>query len=382
MFPAAEIAAALSGAFDGGLVAVPGAVVFAGRERSVFLPNAEQALQLQALRFFTNSPLRRMAGAVVLRVWRVTGLNARSAKLELPAQWRDEFDADLGAAALYAGSPGPLQKATLLLPPRRRGGAFHLVKLALKPSADVSIAREADCLAKLAETGEAIRRHVPSLMAQGSFPSGRRYLVTTAHAGRRGRWTLCDEYIAFLHAVGQATREDLVWEQGHAILHTRQQLRALGGEAMTPRSQSALWEALDSADAQLLGKRIPHTLMHGDFTRFNISESSSGFVVYDWEYSRPGCNPIADALHYRLSQERPGGAVSAMRSALTDARRFANAALESWHPTQEDISALALHALVDTISFYAVTDGYLNTDSRLMRRYVELIESKRSWMRM
>lgn len=381
MYPGAEIAAALRCAPGQAVVEVPGTVLFATRERAVFVPLAAPTRQAQALAFFTNSAHRRITGALQLRIGRCNALGLMPAKLALPAGWCDRFDANLEAAALYCGSSSPLQKASILLPARgEKGGIAHVVKIALRPTADEPIAREAQCLAGLADTGADVRRHVPALIADGVLPSGRRYVVTTASNGRRGSATLQDNHLQFLKSLAQATRTDMRWEDGDALSHTRERLRALGARALGADAFGLLEGALQASAAQLRGERIPHTLMHGDFTRFNIRQNDTGFVVFDWEYSRARSNPIADALHYRLSRQTIFGAKRALQRAIADASRFVDLALDGWRPPGPDLAALALHALVDTVVFYATADGRLDTRSFVVRRYLELIEARRSWL--
>lgn len=382
MFPDAEVAAALQCAPGQAVIHVPGRVLFATRERSVFVPSASPIRQDEALGFFSNNARRRIAGALQLRIWRWTGVGLRPAQLSLPEEWRDRFDAELEAASLYCGSPGPLQKLSLLLPARREGGVPRVIKVALRPSADETIAREAQCLAHLADAGAEVRGHVPAFIAEGVLPSGRRYVVTTASSGRRGCATLRDVYMHFLKSMAQATRTDMRWEHGNALSHTREQLRALGVHAIPAAIRGSLEQALEATEAQLRGKRIPHTLMHGDFTRFNICQGNDSFIVFDWEYSRTRCNPIADALHYRLSRRRTTGAKQTLQGAVADAARFVDLTFEDWRPTERDLAALALHALVDTLVFYTAADGRLNTRSFLVRRYLALIDSRQTWMRL
>lgn len=380
MFAGEEISAALRCGPDDAAVDVAGAVLFASLERSVFVPSRAREHQTDGLEFFSTSAQRRLAGALQLQLWRLSGIGPRPAHLSLPAQWGDRFDADLDAASVYCGSPGPLQKFSVLLPPRREGGATHLVKVALRPTADETIAREAQCLATLASAGSAVRRHVPELVADGLLASGRRYLVTTVSNGRRGSATLHDEYMRFLESVATATRVDANWEQGEALWYTRQCLRQLDTGALPDAVGGSLEDALNLTETLLQGKLVPHTLMHGDFTRFNICHDDHGFVVFDWEYSRSQCNPIADVLHYTLSQRMVLSAGRALQSAIADAARFTALAFGRWQPSRSDLAALALHALIDTIALYAAADGYLNTRSFLVRRYLGLIETSRSWL--
>lgn len=380
MYPGAEIAAALRGKPGQAVHDVSGTVLFANRERSLFVPTSDPVHQARALDFFGASTIRRIAGTLQLGLQRWTRLEPTPARLSLPTQWRERFDADLSAAALYCGSPGPLQKLSLLLPSRANAGLPRLVKVALRSSADETIAREVRSLTSLARLGAAVSRCVPELIEEGALPSGRRYLVTTAGNGQCGSATLTDEYLSFLHRLASATRTDVTWERGEALGRTRRVLRSLASDAIPPDIRRSLEDALGVTAQKLRGKNIPHTLMHGDFTRYNICQGDRDFVVFDWEYSRAESNPIADVLHFGISQRRVFNATRTLHSVLADAERFAGLAFGGWHPTRHDLAALALHALVDTIVVYAAADGRLDTGSFIVRRHIGLIRSSRTWM--
>jgi hypothetical protein len=378
-FPATDLAAALRSSAGESVVDVEGHVLFSDRERPVFVPRGNARRDREALAFFTNGRMRRLAGTAALCLARFTGRPLPSASVTLPLEWRKRYDVDLGAAALYCGSPGPYQKVTLHVPSRHRGQSPTLFKIALRPSADVTVEREAACLVRLAGFGEEVCQHVPTLLGQGRLESGRSYLATVAESGELGSTRIEQPQLRLLGLLARATRKDVPWRHGTAMARTRERLDALPGDALPVAVRDILERALAELDAHFQNEAIPHTLMHGDFTRFNIRCHAGGFIVFDWEFAQDGSNPIADVLHFNLARPGRMNALGTVRSALSEAARFATATFDDWQPTAEDLTALALHLLIDTVLFFATADGRLELRSFIIRKYLFLIEARQAW---
>jgi hypothetical protein len=181
--------------------------------------------------------------------------------------------------------------------------------------------------------------------------------------------------------MARATRANPQWEQGPAMARTRKRLNELPAQALPFGVRDMLQAALAGVETQLGGKLVPHTLAHGDFTRFNIRQRGETFVVFDWEYAQDGANPIADVLHFSLSQPGYINALSMLQVGLTQAARFASQAFDDWSPTSKDLAALAVHLLIDTLLFSAAADGCLEMRSFIVRRYLRLVQAWQSWCR-
>ena len=193
---------------------------------------------------------------------------------------------------------------------------------------------------------------------------------------RQLRAAFFDHFMALL---AKATRRDQVWESGGAIRRTLQSLASLPAEAMPPSARDAIGAAMTTVDGQLRGKHLPHTLAHGDFTRFNVRQSGSRFTVFDWEYAHEDSNPIGDLLHYRLAQTGVPPTAATMQAVLAQVMQFSRAAFDGWSPSSKDLAALAVHSLVDTLAFYAAADDRLDLRSFLVQRYLRLVGSRQSW---
>ena len=378
-FPTAAIATALGADAGEPMVQTRGLVLFSDRDRPVFVPGVSARCQRAAVGFFCDGVRRRLAGLAALEWSRWVRGALPAIDLPLPLDWRQRFGVDLGGAALYCGSPGPLQKVTLRLPSLKDDQASTLVKLALHPRADAMIESEASCLQKLIAATPGIHRHVPSLLGRGQTAGGRRYLATRAAAGGIGPARLGLGQLQFLGALARAHGCRLGWSSGPAMSRTRQRLSRLDADAFPPGVREQLVASLAEVDAQLRDRPVSHTLAHGDFTRFNLRQRGSEFTVFDWEYAHAGANPLSDLLHYGLSKPGRINAAATLRAGMAQAVRLPAPLMDDGAPTDEDLSALALHFLADTLLFYASTDGRLEMRSYIVRRYLGLLAARSSW---
>jgi hypothetical protein len=376
-FPHAEIMTTLA-VRDGG-VAVPGVVLFSGRERPIFIADGDRERQARSLAFFASSPLRRAAGQALLTLNRVLGRGLPRAELVLPTGWRTHFRGALDDVALYCGSPGPLQKLTLFVPPASEGEAPVVVKVSLRATADQVIAHEAQVLGQLGRQASSVGARLPSLVAHGRLDSGRQFLATHAGLGSIAPASLQPAHLAFLRDLAAATRTDMPWVGGRAMRRTEERLSRVA-DALPADIGALIGEALHQVRTRLGQASVPHVLSHGDFTRFNIREQGDSFVVFDWEYAQADANPLADLLHFRLSQPGNWSALTVMHHALAQAEEFVESgACAGWRPTALEIAALALHAVVDTLVFYADAGEGLDMNSFLVQRYAGLLACVSAW---
>lgn len=381
VFPGADIAAAMGGGVETRTVTASGAVLFARRERPILVPRTDLRRQRDALAFFGNSPSRRVAGEASLWFGRWLGLGFPTVTVLLPAAWEERFGVDLTSASIYCGSSGPLQKITIRLPPLQADRTAVVVKVALRASADEAVAREAANLRWLSSKGLGVISHVPHLLDAGYMTSGRRYLATVAmaQAGRVASVKLSCRHADFLTSLARVSRIDVPWQSGPAMSRSTKRLEALASKASQRSACTILGAALRQVANQLQSRHIPHTMSHGDFTRFNIRDSGKQFVIFDWEYAQNAANPLADILHYAVAQRDDRTALAGFKMAVETSTQFAASTFEGWSPNRQDIKALAVHALVDTLLSYAVVDGCFNEHSFIVRRFLRLIEDREAW---
>lgn len=379
LFPFSDVESALAVADGRNALTVSGVVLFAGRERAVFVADGKASTQRESLAFFSNTLPRLVAGTALLAAHRMTGRWLPRARIVLPDALRERVDADFSTVALYCGSPGPLQKLTLYGPPREQGRAGVVVKISLRPSADALIEREAANLSVLSHLSPDVISHVPRLMCWGRLESGRAYLATDAVTGRVAPGDLRGSHLGFLASLARATARPLPWAGGPASSRTRSLISSLPDRALPEGLTSTLLRVVDDVESRLGSKPVPHVYSHGDFTRFNIRDGVAGFTVFDWEYASDLANPLADLLHYPLSQPTRRDAVQLMQGALTSAGPFLSSMSWEYLVKPPDVAALALHSLVDTVAFYASSGGGLNMDSYIVRRYVGLIRDRAQW---
>lgn len=361
-------------------VRVDGLVAFSGRPRPVFVAGAPFALQLERLGFFANSLQRFVASTFALCLHRIFGGVLDSASITLPKEWTELLQADIGSSTLYCGSPGPLQKVTMLLPPLQGGSPPVIVKLALRQSADSVIAHEYEILSSIAAAPVSVRGHIPRIVNHGVLSSGRHYLATLAGRGAAAPAQLQQEHLQFMQDLARYTCRNARWRDGAAMTGLRDGFAEVVSDGKISKPvEILLTKTVDRIDLQLGDKVIPQILSHGDFTRYNIRQNRDQFVVFDWEYGKYDANPIADLMHYHLSQPGNWSHQTIIQHALALAEQYSRDCFAEWCPTPGDMAALALHGMMDTLVFYARASVELETDSFLVRRYLALLESVPNW---
>jgi len=68
-----------------------------------------------------------------------------------------------------------------------------------------------------------------------------------------------------------------------------------------------------------------------------------------------------------------------MHHTLAAAEHMLTNAYVGWRPSARDIAALALHSLVDTMTFYSNAGTPLDLESFVVRRYLGLIGACSKW---
>lgn len=356
-------------------------VMFARRSQPLLLP-ADGAQARAAVEFFLRSRARRHWARLLLWVddhMPEAGLLPRARLDHFPAA--SLLGCDHGCAtALYFGSPGPLQKLTILC----RGAdddSTRVAKVALHASADAAVAREAVWLRQLGAAPETTA-FVPQFVDEGILACGRRFVVmsgllggvTTLRFERRHR-----EFLAVLAAKGGCER----WTVVPAVARLRQRLRTM--RSAFNSSQGSLLEAvLDEVEVALARQDLPACLVHGDFAPWNVRLAPERLFVFDWEYAQSQGNPLQDFLHFHLmprvlNARRLLVKAGFMRGLLSDAASYARDVFGPDGGVAQATGVLAAHYLLDTIVFYVETSGYLDARHPVMRAYLQLLKTRDEW---
>lgn len=357
-------------------------VMYAWRPQPLLLPADDAARARAALGFFVRSRGWRAWGRLLLLLDRWmpdAGL--------LPEVRPDHFPAaalfgvpGYRATALYCGSPGPLQKLTIL-GSGADGDDALVAKVALHPSADNAVAREAHWLRALA-AAPATAAFMPRFVNEGVLPGGRRFVVTGAlmHAAAGLRFER--RHLDFLAVLAEKGRSER-WTVAPALMRLRDRLRTVRG-VLNDSHLRLLEAALEEIERSLGGQPLPACMLHGDFAPWNVRLRADRLFVFDWEYAQTHGNPLQDYLHFhlmpRVLQARrwmvgPGF----MRCLLTCAAGYANEVFGEESGIADAAGALAVHYLLDTVTFYVEASGYMDARHTVMRAYLQLLENRRHW---
>lgn len=376
-----DICAALLGGAQG--APVRWRALFSGRSRPLLVSCDDAAAARRAVRFFCGSALLRCLGMLQLGLHRAIGLPRlpllQHAGLVRPGLLGLPVD-DLSIVAMQCGSPGPLQKITLFCTVGSSGPPL-LVKLALRPSADVAVEREVQSLQRLAQMPH-LAGFIPVLQAHGRLPSGRAFLTTDALDDARPVHDLAGPVRQVLTALGDANAPLLGWADCPSAQRLRQ--RWVACRDVLPRHEAGLIAAaLAELDLQLASVALPQLLQHGDFAPWNIRQSGSHLCVFDWEYAQLSCNPLADFLHFHMIPRALGAHTPDAHHVhgvlLPQAVAFAREAWPSLACTPALVSGLMLEYLLDTVLFYTQSSCRFEPEHPVVRAYTALIEQRAQW---
>lgn len=356
-------------------------VLYARRSQPLLVPMNLRSAR-QAVAFFIRNPLLRAWGNVLLLLDRLVPRSRllSTVKLErFPA--RILFGtSNLAETALYWGFPGPLQKLTMYCP-GADGEQPRVAKVALQASADHAIAQEAHWLGMLGGS-QPTAKYLPQLLDHGTLPCGRRYLAMLALPQGRQMQQFNDLHRNFLKVLaGQSVRVG-PWRESAPFMRLKKRIIAIL-PLIEPHHQDLLQNTLDEIDRLIGAQALPACLVHSDFTPWNLGIADGKLFVFDWEYAEAAGNPLQDFLHFHLMpralQHWP------MRTALMPWLVAAAAAhgkevFGSESGVGEASGALALHYLLDTVTFYAEASGYLAPKHPVVRTYLRLLESRDAWM--
>jgi len=357
-------------------------VLYGRRPQPLLLPVADGRRGRAAIRFFVRSRRWRWWGRLLLSIDRWmpdAGL--------LPEVHIDHFPVATlfgeGAAStsIYVGSPGPLQKLTIMCP-RHLDEPARVAKVSLHASADRAVAREAEWLRMLAAT-PSTAGFVPRLLDDGTFSCGRRYLVMCALPDGTTSLHFGHQHRAFLAALADKGRSEN-WTVTTAVQRLHERVRVV--RCLLGDGHRQLFEdGLEEVEAALAGRSLPGCLLHGDFAPWNVRLTPERVYVFDWEYAQSRGNPLQDFLHFHLmprvlQSRRTRVGPAYMRALVQRAADYAAAAFGADGGVAEAAGPLTIHYLLDTVSFYVEASGYMDARHPVMRAYLTLLERRHAWL--
>lgn len=389
--PLRAISSVLSQSGKLGLSVGPGRwhILFGGRQRPLLMPAGEYQLQKQWLPHFTGGRARTLYAMALLR------LNALMPALGLLPEFSVKHLADAGwrncpvqaggvaagpRAAIQIGTTGPYQKASALLI-SDDGEGLALAKIALAASADAMVVAEAGWLRALEPLDE-IATHVPRLLAEGTVPNGRRYLVTSLAPSTRVTTDFTPGHARFLSRLGRSRMEIMRFDASPCCELLERALAEIAPTTM-PGEVALLQAALDECRRSLRDFVGPFVFSQGDFASWNIRLQPQGIFVFDWEYAQRHANPLADLFHYHLIQRAAAGRRIGrwfLASVLRRAQTFAHHYYPESRWRASKVSALALAYLLEVLFQYSRANGKFDLGDRVVHGYWSLVERRSTWM--
>jgi aminoglycoside phosphotransferase (APT) family kinase protein len=172
------------------------------------------------------------------------------------------------------------------------------------------------------------------------------------------------------------------WADTEAFNRLRERAQAV--RPMMQAEHRALIDAALAEVEQRIGVcRLPACLAHGDFAPWNVRVQAGRLFAFDWEYAQAGANPLHDYLHFhlmsRLARHRPLG-TRFMAPLLSRAGRHADSVFGVRSGVAEAAGALALHYLLDVITFYVEASRCLDPAHPVLRAYLQLLQQRGQWL--
>jgi hypothetical protein len=360
-------------------------VLFVGRQRPLLIPTGRYELQKLCLPYFVGDRVRSAYARLVLKLNAFFPTAGLLPELGLPLAQREVgvwgFLANVPShAAIQIGTSGPYQKASALLI-SEQGTGLALAKIALVPSADPMVRKEAGWLRELAGVGE-MADDVPKLLAEGETGDGRRYLVTSLAPSFKTTTAFTPAHAQFIRRLGGARMEVMNFNASPCCEYLERTLAELDSQ-LAHKDSRQLEDALHDCRARLAGSTYPFVFTQGDFAPWNVRLHRQGIFVFDWEYARMGGNPLADVYHYHLIQRAaPGRNIS--RRFVAAVMRFVHQVAQQLYPDwrwrTREVSALALAYLLEVLIHYCQASGGRDQTDGVMRSYWLLMERRAEWL--
>jgi len=377
------LASLRGGAPPGERMVLESKVLFAGRPRALLVPARDPRRAHAAVAFFITHPLRRAVAHALLLADRLLphlGLLPRACWEDFPA--RSLFGAMAvrdPACAVLCGSPGPLQKVTILhtpfgdAPPR-------VAKVALRQSADEAVAMEEFWLREL-NAAPRLAPFVPRLTAAGALSGGRRYVAMSALPGGDSSDAFGPAQRRFLAALAGLSAQVLPWREAPSFRRLRARAASLG--ALLGNERGLVEAVLAEIERRIGGQPLPACLAHGDFAPWNLRIEAGLLQVFDWEYAQTGANPLQDFFHFHLISRVARGKefdARALAALLPGAASHGREVFGAASGVDQAAGTLALHYLLDVITFYTEADQCLHTQHPVLRSYLGLLARRDAWL--
>lgn len=355
--------------------------LFSERQRPLLVPVRNRAAQRTSLRFFLSdsSKLLYAKTALTAHHWIRRARLPQVSLPDVPTLIDKLAVSEAPQAAFLIGTPGPYQKASMLLM-SHQGEPQVFVKIAMHASADHLIGHEAKWLRKLGGS-PLFTDHVPALLRHGVAENGRNYLVTTVAQGRPTSASLTHRHGQFLRSLATLRYHYRAWPDSAMAIYLRQSLEALT-PSLTTSLKEKLTAAIDDCSEWMRSWQGTYVAAHGDFAPWNIRKHDRGIAVFDWEYAVGGAVPLFDVLHFmiapRIAASKRVGPKE-WKTALSRAQAYAKPIFPESAWTASDVAAQGLVYLLYTVCFYSMSRNAVLESHPTIDAYLKLIEERAQW---
>jgi hypothetical protein len=355
--------------------------VLFGARQPLLVPVGSTEIQKACVDHLAGSRVRRWFARAMLRLnTAAPGRNLLPEFFTGVGRRRSGTLLDAAIAGIRVGTSGPYQKTCALLL-SERGDALGLAKVGMSETADAMVRREAGWLRRLEEI-PALEGRVPRLLEEGVTPDSHRYLVTSVAPGTDVPQAWTREHERFLARLGRVHLRVADFELSGCAGRLQQGLRTLESR-LEPDALTGLRTAYRDCEEILLYWTGPYVVAQGDFAPWNTRACGSELFVFDWEYARPGANPLEDVLHFMLATRAVGSRPvhsGYMRAVLARARAFALNAYPEWRWEPRVVAALALAYLLSVVLDYSVASNRLDRGDRIVSSYLRMLRRRSAWM--
>jgi hypothetical protein len=351
----------------------------------LLLPANNRRARNAGLRFFVPDSARSLYAHARIAAHSLFGQSARLPVLTLPPPSAAELCNQLAVTdapelAFLIGTPGPYQKASMLVM-SPRGEPLALVKMSLKPRANVMVNAETSWL-RVLNGCPALDHAVPNLLRAGAAHNGCRFVAQSILQGSPGTRAFTSLHADFLQRLGAIDCYVETFKRAPIYRTLKDNAEKLL-PVLPGRLQSLFAAALEDCFTRLGHWRGPFVISHGDFAAWNIRTESDGIRVFDWEYAAAGMPPLFDLFHFHLIGAASSGRILKdrdMNHALAPARAFALLTYPDFDWPEQVVGGMGLAYLLHTLLFYGLSRGELLESHSVVKAYCHLIERRKRWL--
>jgi len=202
------------------------------------------------------------------------------------------FDNQQIRLALSAGAPEPARNRKPSLAVLNTSGQIvAIAKLGNSTISTHNINHEAWVLGEL-NSHDPLEARVPRLLFSGEV-DGQLLMVQSTLPGKPTPAQLTPAHHELLAALRCGPT---IWANESNMIASLEARLINLQSSYAPR----LLGALDGLRPTLASLRIPSTVVHGDFTPWNLRQHAGSIAAFDWEYAQLDGLPLIDETHFRL----------------------------------------------------------------------------------